>query len=279
METLQDRCIAITGAAHGIGEQLALEAARRGADLALCDIDPEGLAETAEDASARGSRVHRQIVDVAERDGVRRWSEEVAGEFPWVDVLVNNAGVTYWATVDEMRYENFKWLMDVNFWGVVHATNAFLPQLRRADAGRIVNVSSAFGMVASPCLSAYSSAKFAVRGFTHALRSELELQDSPLEVMNVYPGSVATDNVRRGRFDGTGPIGLSREQLLERVEGDLARVEPQKVAREILDGLSEGRGRVVIGFDALLVDLVHRLLPAKYPEPLARIVHARLSHE
>lgn len=279
MESLRDACVAITGAAHGIGEQLALECGARGANLALADIDVEGMAETARRVGGEGGRVHQQVVDVADRREVHGWADEVAEEFRAVDVLINNAGVTLWATIDEMQYANFRWLMEVDFWGVVHTTNAFLPHMRRADAGCIVNVSSAFGMIGAPCLAAYNSAKFAVRGFTHALRSELELEGSDIEAMCVYPGSVATDNVRRGRFDGTGPMGLSREELLRCIEQDLSRTEPRKAACDILDGVTDGKKRVLIGADAILCDLVQRVLPGSYPEPAARIIDARLTPE
>jgi NAD(P)-dependent dehydrogenase (short-subunit alcohol dehydrogenase family) len=277
METLKDCRVAITGAAHGIGEQLALECGARGADLALADIDADGLAETARRVSETGAQVHQAVVDVADRTAVQQWADEVAGEYPAVDLLVNNAGVTLWATIEQMAYENFRWLMEVDFWGVVHTTMAFLPRVRRAEAGRIVNVSSAFGMIGAPCLAAYSSAKFAVRGFSHALRSELELEGSDVEVMCAYPGSVATDNVRRGRFDGTGPMGLSREELLQCVEQDLSRTEPRKAACDILDGVVDGKQRVLIGMDAVLCDLVQRVLPGSYPEPAAHVIDARLT--
>lgn len=277
METLRDSRVAITGAAHGVGEQLALECGGRGADFALADIEAEGLADTARRVSETGARVHQAVVDVADRSAVQQWADEVADEYPAIDLLVNNAGVTLWATIEEMAYENFRWLMEVDFWGVVHATTAFLPQVRRAKAGRIVNVSSAFGMVGGPCLAAYNSAKFAVRGFTHALRSELELHGSEVEAMCVYPGSIATENVRRGRFDGTGPMGLSREELLQCVEQDLSRTEPRKAACDILDGVTDGKKRVLIGMDAILSDLVQRVLPGSYPEPIAHIIDARLT--
>ena len=177
MKTFQGRVGAVTGAGSGIGRAVASELARRGAEVALCDVDEAGLAETAARIQATGTRVSSQRVDVADRKAMEEWADKVAADHGKVNLIVNNAGVALGANVETMSYEDLEWLMGVNFWGVVHGTKAFLPHLRAAGEGHIVNVSSVFGMVGIPSQSAYNAAKFAVRGFTEALRDYVRLTD------------------------------------------------------------------------------------------------------
>lgn len=271
MAEFEGRVAAITGAARGIGAALAEELASRGCHVALSDVREEGLDETAERAAAEGVDVAVDQVDVSEREAVYDWADRVEEQFGAVHYIVNNAGVSVTATVEGLSYEDFEWLMSINFWGVVHGTKAFLPLIRRAGEGRVVNVSSIFGIMASPTQSAYNAAKFAVKGFTESLRGELELDETDVGATCVHPGGVQTDIVRDSRIGETGSMERTPEELVAEFEEDLAQLSPEAAAEEIADGVAADRGRILVGLDAKLMDVVHRLFPSQYPEPMARL--------
>jgi len=172
------RVAAITGAGSGIGRALAVGLAGRGAHLSLSDIDQQGLAETVGLCEGRGVKVTSNVLDVSDRAAVYAWADQVADEHGTVNLVINNAGVALGATVEGMSYEDFDWLMNINFWGVVSGTKAFLPHLKASGEGHIVNISSVFGLISVPSQSAYNAAKFAVRGFSDTLRMELEIERS-----------------------------------------------------------------------------------------------------
>jgi cation diffusion facilitator CzcD-associated flavoprotein CzcO/short-subunit dehydrogenase len=237
---------AITGAASGIGQALAEALARQGAHLALVDVDEDGLAATAERCEGHGVKVRTRVVDVADADQVQAWADAVIDEFGGVQLVVNNAGVALGATVESMSLEDARWLMDINFWGVVHGTKAFLPHLLAAGEGHIVNVSSVFGLVSIPTQSAYNASKFAVKGFTDALRLELDLADTAVIVRNA-------------RFDdsGAGLAGGADERAARFAKA--ARTSPERAAEVILDGVARKRRRILIGPDAGVFALLARL--------------------
>jgi NAD(P)-dependent dehydrogenase (short-subunit alcohol dehydrogenase family) len=272
---LHNRVAAVTGAAGGIGRAVAMELADRGADVAVSDVDEEGLAETADLVSDRGAEVHGQVVDVADREAVHAWADEVAEQFGDVHLVVNNAGVSVSASVEGLSYEDLDWIMDINFRGVVHGTKAFLPHIRRAGEGRVVNVSSVFGLIASPTQSAYNASKFAVRGFTESLRAELALDDSPIGASTVHPGGIDTDIVRNSRVGDTGIAERSREEVVQEFEKEIARLSPEEAAEIIADGIRRDEGRILVGVDAKLLDIMQRIVPGSYPEPMARIIRMR----
>jgi NADP-dependent 3-hydroxy acid dehydrogenase YdfG len=207
------RVAAITGAGSGIGRALALELAGRSCHLALCDVDEPRLEETAERCRAYGVTVSAHPVDVAEASAVTAWAGETVATHGAVHLLVNNAGVGLVATVEEAKLEDLRWLMGVNYWGVVHGTKAFLPHLKASGDGHIVNLSSVFGLVSVPTQSAYNSAKFAVRGFSDTLRMELEIEGAPVSVTTVYPGGVKTNIAAASRAyaGGTAMSGGAAE--------------------------------------------------------------------
>lgn len=272
---LHNRVAAVTGAAGGIGRAVAVELADRGADVAVSDIDEEGLAETADLVAGRGADVHRAIVDVADREAVHGWADQVAEQFDDVHLIVNNAGVSVSASVEGLSYEDLDWIMDINFRGVVHGTKAFLPYIRRAGEGRVVNVSSVFGLIASPTQSAYNASKFAVRGFTESLRAELALDDASVGASTVHPGGIDTDIVRNSRVGDTGVLERSREEVVQEFEQEIARLSPEETAEIIVDGIRRDNGRILVGVDAKLMDIMQRIVPGSYPEPLARIIRMR----
>jgi NADP-dependent 3-hydroxy acid dehydrogenase YdfG len=272
MKTLSDKIIAITGAGSGIGRSLAVHCAGLGAQLAISDVNDVALAETASLAAGKHPRVHTAHVDVGQRDAIYAWADQLKNELGPIDVLVNNAGVSLSQTIAEMRDEDFFWLMNINFWGVVHGTRAFLPQLLSRPEAHIVNLSSVFGLIAIPTQAAYNASKFAVRGFTEALRQELA--QTPVRVTTVHPGGIKTNIVRNGRHfqDPTGNVdaeAVARE--FERV----ARTSPDVAARKIASAIVRESPRLLIGFDAILIDRMQRLLPATYDGLIARAVAQR----
>ena len=262
MRDFRGRVAAVTGAASGIGRALAVELARRGSHLALSDIDEAGLAETVGLCEGAGVKVTSQCVDVADRDAVHAWADAVVADHGRVDLVVNNAGVALAATVEAMSYDDLDWLMGVDFWGVVHGTKAFLPHLRANGEGHIVNVSSVFGLLSIPSQSAYNAAKFAVRGFTDALRIELEADGGRISCTTVHPGGIKTNIARNARIDPSVEVVAGDADRARRDFDRLLVTSPERAARQILAAVERNRRRALIGPDAKALDLVSRL-PAR----------------
>lgn len=266
MTEIRGKVAVITGAASGIGRATAVALAREGARVAAVDLDRAGLAETASRVAAVGGQATTYLVDVASRDAVYAFAQEIESAFGGADIVINNAGVAQVATVEELSYEDFEWVMNIDFWGMVYGTKAFLPQLRAKGRGHIVNVSSVFGLFAVPTQSAYNSAKFAVRGFTEALRHEM--RDSEIKVSCVHPGGIKTNIMRNARF-------LQSVQQTVREEAAtgfdrLARTTPDRAAETIIAGIKKNKGRILIGTDAKILDIIQRLMPASYGKLLFR---------
>jgi butyryl-CoA dehydrogenase len=270
MKDFQGKVVAITGAASGIGRALAVEFARRGADLALVDIDEAGLAETVGRCEGSGVKVTSQRLDVADRAGVEAWADRVVEEHGRVNVIVNNAGVAVAASVEAISYEDFEWLMGINFWGVVYGTKAFLPHLKASGEGHVVNLSSVFGLISVPSQSAYNSAKFAVRGFTDALRIELEAEGSCVSATTIHPGGIKTNIARSARIDDELiREGTTRDDAAKDFDR-IAMTSPEKAARQIIAAVEKDRRRALIGPDAPVVDLISRLPAGLYQRLLAK---------
>jgi NADP-dependent 3-hydroxy acid dehydrogenase YdfG len=258
MYALKDKVAVVTGAGSGIGRALAQLLASRGCRLALADINETGLKETAASLSAD---VITQVLDVAKRDAVYAFAARVTQHFGTAHVVVNNAGVAVSQTVNDMTWDDFEWLMGINFWGVTYGTKAFLPTLLAQNEGTIVNVSSVFGIIGVPTQSAYNAAKFAVRGFTEALRHELK--DTQVRAISVHPGGIRTNIARASRFY-KDPLGNSnRDDMATRFE-KLARTTPEQAAATIVRGIEKGSPRVLIGADAVLIDKIQRWMPESY---------------
>ena len=231
MKNLKNKVAVVTGAGSGIGRALAKSLADRGCRLALSDVNESGLAETA--AALSGADVKTYRLDVSDRDAIFAHAEEVVKDFGQVNLVINNAGVALSATVREMTDEDFKWVMDIDFWGVAHGTRAFLPHLIASGDGHVVNVSSVFGLIGVPKQSAYNAAKFAVRGFTEALRQEMKLENQPVAVSCVHPGGIRTNIVNAAR------MGKSENAVAQRKGFDkLAMTTPEKAAEIIVKASS-----------------------------------------
>lgn len=270
MQQFRGRVAAITGAGSGIGRALAEELARRGTHLALCDVDEVSLAETVARCEGHGVKVTSQRVDVADRDAVYAWADQVVADHGSVNLVFNNAGVALGASVEGVSYEDFEWLMDINFWGVVYGTKAFLPHLKASGEGHVVNLSSVFGLIAIPSQSAYNASKFAVRGFTDALRMELELDDCGVSATTVHPGGIKTNIARHARMDDsvTNMAG-DVEDVAERFE-KIARTTPERAAVQILEAVERDRRRALIGPDGKFIDFFSRLPARVYQGILVR---------
>jgi short-subunit dehydrogenase len=270
MTTIRGSAAAVTGAASGIGRALALELAARGCDLALADRDEAGLQATAAEIGRAGSQkvtVHR--VDVGEPQQIADFAEAATLAHPGLNIVVNNAGVALLGQFSEIDQAQMDWLMDINFWGVVHSTRAFLPHLARQREAHIVNLSSIFGIIAPPGQTAYAAAKFAVRGFSESLRHELQMAASPVRLSVVHPGGVATNIVRNSRA-GTGVTDNARRaQTIERFDA-VAKTTPAAAALRIIVGIEKNQPRILIGNDARFMDLLQRFRPGTYWAALAR---------
>lgn len=265
MKSFEGKVVAITGASSGIGRALACALAERRARLALCDVAGPELEQTAAHVRQLGAEAHTALVDVSQRHAVFAWADAVASHYGGVNLIVNNAGVSLTVAISEMTQEDCEWLMNINFWGVVHGTQAFLPHLIRSGDGHIVNVSSIFGIMAMPTQGAYNAAKFAVRGFTEALRMELLLERQPVGVTSVHPGGIMTNIARSSRHPvGSGPLYRTRELSVREFETRLARNTPEYCARAILRSVQRNQAQLLVGADAKLLALVARVLPRKY---------------
>lgn len=275
METFTDRTAAITGAGSGIGRALALRLAGDGCHLALADRDAAGLAETAALAGPQ-IRVTTAELDVADEKAVYGWADQVVADHGAVHLVVNNAGVALSGTVGSLSLDDYRWIMDINFWGVVYGTKAFLPHLEAAGTGHVVNLSSIFGVAAQPLMSGYNASKYAVRGFTESLRQDLELTGSAVSATCVHPGGIRTNIARAARIDdsvaaATGTSAGAAASEFER----LLNTSPDKAARTILDGVRRDRRRVLIGPDAWAIDSMVRLLPTTYQRIVTGVMRSR----
>lgn len=272
MKTIQGKVAAITGAGSGIGRATAILMAKKGCHLALSDINEAGLAETVEVCRTEGVRVTSRKLDVANRTEVYAWADEVVRDHGLVNIIFNNAGVALGATIEDMTYEDFEWVMNINFWGVVYGTKAFLPYIKMAGEGQIVNVSSVFGLVAVPTQSAYNAAKFAVKGFTEALREEMEVEGTNIGVTVVHPGGIKTNIAKSSRMtERAGMVSRESSKDLEKA----FITSPERAAETIVDAIIKNKRRLLIGPDAHLIDITQRLLPTQYQRILEASVRMR----
>ncbi len=253
---LKDKVIAITGAAAGIGKALALKLSEEGAHLALADRDAQALEETELEVKSKGIQVSRHVIDVSKENDLNRFAQETMHIHNKIDVLINNAGVGLYGSVLEMSIDEFKWLMDINFWGIVYGVRAFLPYLFNSPESEIVNVSSLYGLWGPPGQSAYVSSKFAIRGYSESLRAELK--GTPVTVITVHPAGVSTGIAKTSRIAAAADKELALKMKKE-FEKNLT-LTPDEVANEIIRGMKKKQERILIGSHAWQVDFLNRLL-------------------
>jgi len=260
MEGFAGKVAVITGAGSGIGRALAIELARSGAKLAISDVDTEGLTETEQRLRALGAPVKADRLDVAEREAFLAYADDVKEHFGKVNQIYNNAGIAFSGDVEVSQFKDIEKVMDVDFWGVVNGTKAFLPHLIASGDGHVVNISSVFGLFSVPGQAAYNSAKFAVRGFTEALRQEMTLAGHPVKVTTVHPGGIKTAIAR----NATAAEGLDIAEMAQSFDEKFARTSPEKAAQIILEAVRKNRARVLVGADAKVLDLIVRITGSGY---------------
>lgn len=261
-KSLQGKLAVVTGAGSGIGRALVINLVRQGCQVAACDIQPKTVKETVALAGGKRDQVRGYTFDVADRDAFFRHAELIKADFGRpANLIINNAGVGLGASVREMRWEDFEWLMGINFWGVCHGTQAFLPQLIESGDGHVVNVSSMYGMISGPLTSAYNAAKFAVRGYTESLRMEMRAEGLPVEVSCVHPGGIRTNIARNSRMATNA--GLDQADFTKWFER-FTLTSPDKAAAIIINGIRHNHPRILVGPDAHAIDLVQRTLGIRY---------------
>ena len=268
MTEFSGRVAVITGAGSGIGRALALNLAGRGAKLALSDVDTTGLAETVAKAEALGAEVKSDRIDVSEREAVAVYADSVVAHFGKVNQIYNNAGIAYHGEFEKSTLKDFERIVDVDFWGVVNGTHAFLPHLIASGDGHVVNISSLFGLLGIPGQSAYNAAKFAVRGFTESLRQEMLIAKHPVQVTCVHPGGIKTAIAR----NATVVEGADQASFAKFFDTKLAKTTPEQAAKVITDGVAKNKARVLIGADAKALDAMVRLLGPGYQRVISTVV-------
>lgn len=260
MTEIAGKVAVITGAGSGIGRALALNLAKGGARLALSDMDTIGLAETVRQAEELGAQVHSAPLDVTQREAFLDYAAAVREHFGVVNMIFNNAGIAFTGDVEVSEFKDIERVMDVDFWGVVNGTKAFLPYLIESGDGHVVNISSLFGLLSIPGQSAYNAAKFAVRGFTESFRQEMLISKQPVQVTCVHPGGIKTAIAR----NSTTADVHDQADLAQFFDRYLAHTSPDAAAKRILKGVRGNRGRVLIGLDARVLDLFVRVTGSGY---------------
>jgi len=259
MSYTANKIAVVTGAGSGIGRALAVQLNREGCEIYLSDVNAEALEETVNLLGNSNAPAHTDVIDAADKDAMHAWADRIGTDKGRVDIVINNAGVALMSLVEETRYEDIEWLMGINFWGVVYGTKAFLPLLRKSPEANLINISAVFGIFAVPTQSAYNAAKFAVRGYTEALRQELA--DSNIHVCCVHPGGIKTNIARSARVMEAKQSADERGDEFVKMAGTTA----ESAAAQIIDAAAKHRKRLLIGMDAKLLSIITRLFPVRYP--------------
>jgi NADP-dependent 3-hydroxy acid dehydrogenase YdfG len=267
MKGFDGKVAVVTGAGSGIGQALAVELGSSGAKLAISDVDTDGLAATEESLNAIGAPVKADRLDVTEREAFELYADAVKEHYGTVNQIYNNAGISFIGSIEASQFKDIERVMDVDYWGVVNGTKIFLPHLIASGDGHVVNISSVFGLLAVPGQGAYNAAKFAVRGFTEALRQEMLVAGHPVKVTCVHPGGIKTAIAR----NSAAVDGVDQEALAKYFDKRLASTSAQKAARIILDGVRKNRARVLVGNDAKVLDLLARVTGSGYQRVVAGV--------
>ncbi|MEM8594162.1 MAG: SDR family oxidoreductase [Pseudomonadota bacterium] len=262
MKTFHQRVVAITGAASGIGQALAVELSKRGAKLALSDVldlaDTRALCESA----SSSIEVLTHSVNVGDQHAVATWAKDVFEHYGAVHAIINNAGIALSVNVEDMSYEDIERIMTVNFWGVVYGTKEFLPYLRQSNDAHIMNVSSLFGLAGVPNQTAYCSAKFAVRGFTQSVYLEEKVRKSHINCSYACPGGIKTNIANFAEYKEQVGKKYTKEESSAHFNNNLARTSPEKAAQIILRGMLRNRLEIIVGVDAAVLSRLIRLVPS-----------------
>jgi NAD(P)-dependent dehydrogenase (short-subunit alcohol dehydrogenase family) len=273
MRVLEGKVAVVTGAADGIGRETALALAAKGCRLAVCDVNQDALDALRDELEASGTTVTAHRVDVSDQAQMEAFTSDVVDAHGEVHVLVNNAGVTVYASFEEHSIADFEWILGVNLWGVIYGCKFFLPHLKAAGEGHIVNLSSVFGIIAPPLQTSYVASKFAIRGFSESLRAELAGDN--VGVTSVHPGAIQTSIVRNARLitDTHKELRDSTQRLFDRLG-----TTPDVVAARVVKAIEYNSPRVLITKEARVADALKRLMPATTDGIVAR-VFKRISPE
>ena len=275
MKTFKNKVAVITGAGSGMGRYLAILLAKDGADVCICDVNEKTLGETLAMLRKFNVSVSSHLLDVSDKESIEALPQKVIDQHGKVDLVFNNAGVTAGSHFQDMKEDNWDWVMGINFNGVVNSTRAFIPHMINNSEAAIVNTSSIFGMVAVPGQTVYHATKFAVRGFTESLALEMKQTNPNLQIHCVHPGHIGTNIAATARMSDedfndneTRPSIFSKNAPKTQQEmGELFReggMHPSKAAKIILNGVKKNKSRIFIGLDARLLDLSQRLFPKHY---------------
>lgn len=259
----QKKVVVITGAASGIGRALAIEMANRGAYLALADMNEVGLNDTVSQLKS-GTQVKAYKLDVSSREAVYEFAERIQLDFGAVHVVVNNAGTSVLATVEHVSLDEIEKVLSINLWGVIYGTKAFLPIMLKQRDGCIVNISSVFGLVATPCSVAYTISKFGVRGLTETMWQELD--GTGVRAVLVHPGGINTSisKAPEAQLAGDFERRMAEANLRQMI------TPPADCAREIVEGLIRGDNRLLVGNGARSLHWISRLFPNSYGSLIRR---------
>lgn len=273
MRELKGKVAVVTGAGHGIGRETALALAHQGCRLAICDVNEAALEGVRRELEQLGATVTAHVVDVSDKTQMASFASEVIAAHGEVQILINNAGVTVYASFEEHSIEDLEWILGVNLWGVIYGCKFFLPHLKAAGEGHIVNLSSVFGIIAPPLQTSYVASKFAVRGFSESLRAELA--DQNVGVTSVHPGAIKTNIIQNARLvtDTHKELRDSTQRLFDRLG-----TTPDVVAARIVQAIEHNSPRVLITKEARVADALKRLMPATTDGIVAR-VFKRISPE
>ena len=257
--SLKGKVAAITGAASGIGRYLAISLADEGCPVAISDVDENGLQETANMLQGKPVDVTTHLVDVADREQVYRFADDVVRAHGKANIIINNAGVGLSTSLEEVTYEDFEWLLGINLWGVIYGSKAFLPHLKQQPEGHIVNISSVHGLFTNPGVGPYCTSKFAVRGFTQTLHQELK--GTSVSVACVLPGGIDTNIVLNTRIPSSDDEETEREEANRLFQKMIVHTTPEKAARIIVSGIKKRKKRILVGYDAYIFAFLERMFP------------------
>ncbi|UCH30631.1 MAG: SDR family oxidoreductase [Myxococcales bacterium] len=266
MRDLQGKVAVVTGAGHGIGKETAIALANKGCRLALCDINEAALEGVRHQLEEAGATVTAHPVDVSDKEQVAQFASDVITAHGEANILINNAGVTVYASFEEHDIEDLEWILGVNLWGVIYGCKYFIPHLKAAGEGHIVNLSSVFGIIAPPLQTSYVASKFAVRGFSESLRAELA--DDNVGVTSVHPGAIKTNIIQNARLvtDTHAELRDSTQRLFDRLG-----TTPDVVAARVVKAIEYNSPRVLITKEARVADALKRLMPATTDGIVARV--------